>query len=117
MCELEVYLKRPNSSQKVASEIIYAAADRGTLFVRDVVGSTTKLDGTIVSEVDINRERMELKESPILRPLLEFISEYDDCLSTGKYEGELEERWEEVKNRGDQMVRELWVKFKKANAS
>lgn len=116
MCELDVYVKRPGSSPKVASEVIYAGAERGALVVRDIVGSTKKFEGIIISEIDINHERMELRESPILGPVLEFISAYDDCLSRDTYEADLQDRWEEVKSRGDQMVRDLWIKFKKAKA-
>lgn len=114
MCELDVYMNRLDSSAKVASEVIYAGVDRGTLVLRDIVGSTKKFEGIIISEIDINRERMELRESPILGPVFKFISAYDDCLSKGKYDTDLQDRWEEVKARGDQMVRDLWTKFEKA---
>ncbi len=116
MCELHVYLRRPGSSSKIASEVIYAGADRGALVVRDIVGSTKKFEDIMISEIDISHERMELRESPVLGPVLEFISTYDECLSKGRYERNIEVRWEEVKARGDQMVRDLWTKFKKAKA-
>ena len=115
MCELDVYMKRLDSSAKVASEVVYAGVDRGTLVLKDIVGSAKKFEGIIISEVDINRERMELRESPILGPVLEFISAYDDCLSKGKYETDLQDRWEELKACGDEMVRDLWTEFEKAN--
>ena len=114
MCELDVYVKRADSSSKVASEVTYARAEYGALAVRDVFGSTKKFESAIISEIDINRERMELRESPILGSILQFISACDDCLSTGKYETDVQDRWEEVKARGDQMIRNLWIKFEKA---
>jgi len=114
MCELDVYMKRSDSNPKIASEVIYARAECGELVIRDIVGSTKRFQGAIISEIDINRERLELRESPILEPVLEFISAYDDCLSTGKYEADLQRLWEEVKGKGDQIIRDLWVKLKKA---
>ena len=117
MCELEVYTKRPESSPKVASEVIYAATEGNALIVKDILGSKKKFEGTIISKLDINHETMELRESPILGPVLEFISLYDEYLSSSKYEQDVEDHWQEVKARGDQMVRDLWTKFKKAKAS
>jgi predicted RNA-binding protein len=117
MCELDVYLTRQDSNAKVASEIIYAATEHGTLVIRDIVGSTKKFEGSIISGIDINHERMQLKESPILATVLDFISVYEECLSKGTYDAGLQDHWEEVKARGDQMVRDLWAKSKKAEAT
>jgi predicted RNA-binding protein len=114
MCELDVYMKRSDSNPKVASEVVYAGADRGTLLIRDIAGSTKRFQGAIISELDINRKRLELRESPILESVLQFISAYDDCLSTGKYEAALQGLWEDAKTRGDEMIRDLWPKVKKA---
>jgi len=116
MCELDVHLKGPGSSAKVASEVIYAGFEYDALVVRDIVGSKKEFTNTIVSEIDIKHESMELKESPILGAVLDFISAYDECLSTGRYAEDLQDRWEEVKARGDRMVRDLWTKSKKVEA-
>lgn len=117
MCELDVYLKRLDSNEKVASEIIHAETEHSALVLRDILGSTKKFERSIISGIDINRERMQLRESPILGAALDFISAYEDCLSAGKYDADLQDRWEEVKARGDQMVRDLWAKSKKAEAT
>ena len=114
MCELGVYMKRSNSNPKVASEVVYAGADRGTLVIRDVAGSTKRFQGAIIRELDINRKRLELRESPVLEPVLQFISAYDDCLSSDKYDARLQGLWEDAKRRGDEMIRNLSAKLKKA---
>jgi len=117
MCELDVYLMRHDSNAKVASEIIYAEAEHGALVLKDIVGSTKKFEGSIISGIDINHERMQLKESPMLATVFDFVSAYERCLSEGRYDTDLQNRWEEVKARGDQMVRDLWAKSKKAEAT
>ena len=116
MCELDVYVKRFDSNAKVASEIIYAGAEGGALVLRDIVGSTTKLEDTIISGIDINHERMELTESPLLSSVVKFIETYENCLSKGEYASDLQDRWDVVKDRGDQMVRALWARSEKVKA-
>lgn len=117
MCELDVYVKRPDSSEKIASEVIYAGVRDGRLVVRDIVGSEKKFENSMISELDINRERLELIESPIFRTVLEFIAAYEDSVSKGRYQSGLQDRWEDVKACGDQMVRNLWSKFEKVEVS
>jgi len=117
MCELDVYLMRQDSNAKVATEIIYAETEAGAVVLRDIVGSTKKFEGSIISGIDINHERLQLKKSPILATTIDFISTYEECLSKGRYNEDLQNRWEEVKARGDQMVRDLWAKSKKAEAT
>jgi len=117
MCELDVYLKRSGYSEKVGSEVIYAGVRDAALVVRDIVGSEKKFESSMISEIDINRERLELVELPILRTVLEFIAAYEDSVSKGRYESGLEDRWEDVKACGDQMVRDLWSKSEKAEVS
>lgn len=117
MCEFKVYLKDVGGESEVAEDVVYAKVLNGAIVLRDILGGLKKLNDVAIVEVDVDKEKMLLKPMPILSQLSAFISLCEQCESRKVYLKDVESLWEEVKLRGDDMVRSLRARFKDRGGS
>lgn len=116
MCEFKVYMKAAEGEREVAQEIVQVDVRDGETTLRDILGSSKSVKNAIVSRIDVGRERLELVAVPMLAEIQAFLSEYERCLVEQRYDSDLELRWEDVKAKGDEMVRTLWARYKGVKA-
>lgn len=109
MCEFKVF----DRERLIAQEIVYANVSGNTLALKDVLGFATNVEDVVVSEIDVARETIRLKKSPLIGDVLQFIDAVSRCEESGKYDKNLEDIWQKVKSGGDETIRELWRKTEK----
>lgn len=107
MCEFKVF----DRNQVMAEDIVYASLSNGVMILKDVLGSATRAEGVIVTEIDVANEAMTLKRDPLIGDMLRFLEDVAKCEESGRYDNALEETWLKVKSRGDERIRELWRKY------
>jgi len=95
----------------MAEDIVYAGLSNGVMILKDVLGSATRAEGAIVTEIDVANEAMTLKRDPLIGDMLRFLEEVTRCEESGRYDKTLEETWLRVKSRGDERIRELWRRY------
>jgi predicted RNA-binding protein len=113
VCEFSVYLKAGLKEEKIAEDITSVKLENGVLILRDVLGATKNVANAIISELNVDKEVMHLRQLPVLSQLMNFIRIYEKCLTEERYVEELETAWDEVKAEGDSVLRGLWVKYVK----
>lgn len=107
MCEFKVF----DRNRVMAEDIVYAGLSNGVMILKDVLGSATRAEGAIVTEIDVANEAMTLKRDPLIGDMLRFLEEVTRCEESGRYDKTLEETWLRVKSRGDERIRELWRRY------
>jgi mannose/fructose-specific phosphotransferase system component IIA len=108
-----VYLKAGLKEEKIAEDITSVKLENGVLILRDVLGATKNVANAIISELNVDKEVMHLRQLPVLSQLMNFIHIYEKCLTEERYVEELETAWDGVKAEGDSVLRGLWVKYVK----
>mgnify|MGYP001071327027 CR=1 FL=1 len=116
MCEFKVYVKTAEGEREVTQDIVQVDVRNGEATLRDVLGSSKSVKNAIVSRIDVGKERLELVEVPMLAEIQAFLSQYERCLGERRYDTDLELRWDDVKAKGDEMVRSLWARYKGVKA-
>ncbi|MBS7643921.1 CooT family nickel-binding protein [Candidatus Bathyarchaeota archaeon] len=113
MCEFSVYLKAGIREEKIAEDITSVKLEDGVLVLRDVLGTTKNVNNAIIGDLNVDKEVMHLRQLPVLSQLMNFIRIYERCLTEERYVEELETAWDEVKAKGDSVIRGLWIKYVK----
>jgi len=114
MCELKVYIRTPQKDEQVALDVVYADVEGGPVLLKDVLGTTHKIPDALISTVDIGKESLFLRQSSIVGPLLRFLEACETVEATRNY-AEVEESWNGVKAKGDEIARSLWRKYGRAS--
>jgi len=110
VCELKVHVNTGQKDEQVAQDVVYAHVEENHVLLKDVVGATHKIPDALISTIDIGKETLFLKQSSIVPPFLRFIKACDRAETTRKY-AEAEESWNDLKAKGDEVVRSLWRKY------
>lgn len=110
VCELKVHIDTGQKDEQVAQDIVYANLDENHVLLKDVLGATHMIPDALISTIDIGKETLFLRQSSIVAPFLRFIQACDRAESTRKY-AEAEESWNDLKAKGDEVVRSLWRKY------
>ncbi|MFQ5710689.1 MAG: CooT family nickel-binding protein [Candidatus Geothermarchaeales archaeon] len=111
MCEFTVFRGAKDAEEKVAEDIIRVKMGDGDLFLYDVLGRLTRVENSLIEELSVDKERMRIAKMPILSPLLRFAQIYERCLAEGRFLEEIEAALEDVKRRGDEVIRSLRLKY------
>ena len=111
MCELKVTLNEDGQAKEVAEDVVYVKLKDQNLILRDVLGRSKIIEGALVEELDISKESLALVKAPLLLKVVKFLTLYNEVLSSGKYDQNIELAWEEVKAEGDKCIREAWTKL------
>lgn len=107
MCEFKVL----NEGRLVAKDIVYASILNGRLILKDALNSPTCAGNALIAEIDVSNETMKVKEDPLIGNMLQFLDSIASCERSAKYDRRLEAIWQEVKCRGDEMIRQLWGRY------
>jgi len=105
MCEFKVYSGPEGKQELIAEDIANAKLEENSLVLSDIIGRTTKVEGALITEVDVKNESLRLYSSPLIFDLLTlFIScERRDQSAIDQ----LESTWKALKARGDQVISSL----------
>ncbi|MEM3437965.1 MAG: CooT family nickel-binding protein [Nitrososphaerales archaeon] len=112
MCEFKVISKEGDKERNVGEDIVYAKFIDDHVLLRDILGEAIKIHGAIIEEVDVNSEILRLVSSPIIIKIKKFLDACNKCDSEKVYDEKLESLWEDVKASGDEIVRNLWKKYR-----
>ncbi|MEM3561600.1 MAG: CooT family nickel-binding protein [Candidatus Jordarchaeaceae archaeon] len=112
MCEFKVTVSDGKKSSIVATDIIYAEQVEGKVILRDILGASSEVNSAIISYVNVNSQQLKLLSLPIIENFARFLQLYTKSVTDGKYNPEIEETWNQLKNEGNQLINNL----KKASA-
>ncbi len=112
MCEFKVTVSDGKKSSIVATDIIYAEQVEGKVILRDILGVSSEVNSAIISYVNVNSQQLKLLSLPILKTFTRFLEIYAKSVTEDKYNPEIEETWNQLKNEGNQLIENL----KKASA-
>jgi predicted RNA-binding protein len=110
MCELRVHVNTPTKVEDVAQDVVYAQVQANHVLLKDVLGATRTIPDTFISTVDIGKEALLLRQSPVVAPFLRFLDACETAETTRDY-SRVEESWNDFKAEGDKTVRSLWRKY------
>jgi predicted RNA-binding protein len=110
MCELKVHLNTHSEERQVAQDVIYAQVQPNHVLLKDILGTAQKIPDALISTIDIGKESLFLRQSSIVSPFLHFIEACERAETTRDY-AEAEERWNDLKAKGDELVRSLWREY------
>lgn len=109
MCDFKVYSGTQEKQRLIAEEITNVKLNEDSLILTDIVGRTTKVEGALITGVDVKKESLQVYSSPFIFELLRlFLScEQQDWNALN----ELESAWKALKARGDEIMDSLkWTK-------
>jgi len=110
MCELKVHVSTLQTSEQVAQDVVYARLETDHVLLKDIVGATHRIPYALISTVDIGKESLSLRQSSIVPSFLQFLEACDGAETNRNYT-QAEERWNDLKAKGDEIVRSLWRKY------
>jgi predicted RNA-binding protein len=113
MCELRVHVNTPTKDEDVAQDVVYAQVQANHVLLKDVLGATRTIPDTLISTVDIGKEALFLRQSPVVGPFLRFLDACERAETTRDH-SRVEESWNDFKAEGDKAVRSLWRKYGRA---
>ncbi|MEM2897618.1 MAG: CooT family nickel-binding protein [Candidatus Bathyarchaeia archaeon] len=111
MCEFKVYIVENEGMKKIAEEIIKAKFEDGHIELSDILGSSKRVDDALIEEINVNKECLLLRRILILPEVMNFLRIHKECEEKGVYMPEIETAWEEVKAKGDELIKKLWNEF------
>ncbi len=112
MCEFTVSLKG-RSEGKVAEGVVSLRYVDGVLELADIIGKTYKVENAVVTSIDVKTETMALTEVPLIAELLRFAEKYLEVVKTGRYDKSVEDAWNELKTKGELLLRQLWSRYER----
>ncbi|MEM3754736.1 MAG: hypothetical protein QXE19_03515, partial [Candidatus Bathyarchaeia archaeon] len=78
---------------------------------KDILGLSKKVENAIIEEINVNNESIILKRISIFPELMNFLRIYEESEKKCIYMHEVEVAWEEVKAKGDELIKALWSKY------
>jgi len=109
LCEFKVFSGPQEKQELIAEEITNVELNENSLILTDILGRTTKVEGALITEVDVKNESLQVYKSPFIFELLRLF------LSCERQErsalNQLESAWKALKARGDEVINSLkWTK-------
>ena len=105
MCEFKVYSRSEGKQELIAEDVTNAKLDEKSLVLSDILGKTAKVEGALITEVDVKNESLRVYSSPLIFDLLMlFVS--CERLDRSAID-QLESAWKDLKARGDQVISSL----------
>jgi len=101
LCEFKVYLETEGKQELIAEDITNAKLDENSLVLTDILGRTTKVEGALITEIDVKKESLRVYTSPVIFELLKLFISFEPDLSALN---ELQSAWKAVKARGDELI-------------
>ena len=114
MCELTVRLIAPQKDEQVAQDVVYARVDKDHVLLKDVLGAAHEIPGALISTIDVGKETLSLRQSSVVGPFLRFLEACEGAETSRNYPA-AEESWNDLKAKGDEIVRTLWRKYGRAS--
>jgi len=105
LCEFKVYLGPQERQKLVAEEITTAKLDGNSLVLTDILGRTIKVQGALITGVDVKSESLLLYSAPFVSELLKLFVSFErwDRSSINQ----LESAWKALKTAGDEVINSL----------
>jgi len=110
MCELKVILSAAQKDEQVAQDVIYARLDANHVLLRDVLGAAHQIPDALIATIDIEKESLSLRQSSVVGPFLRFLEACETAETSHDYSA-AEQSWNDLKAKGDEIVRMLWRKY------
>ena len=107
MCEFNIEIIPKNPSHTKIENILMAYHEDGAVICRDILGSSEIIKSAIISEVSVPSEKLTIFQSDILDPIMRFIELLKKCKVEKKYDPKLEQLWDDIKNKGSEMIESL----------
>ncbi|MCD6165051.1 MAG: CooT family nickel-binding protein [Candidatus Odinarchaeota archaeon] len=76
MCEFKVVIRRGDSEDKIAEDIIKVFYENEKLVLMDILGNKTLVEGALIANVDVSDEKMEILQQPIVGSLIKFLENF-----------------------------------------
>jgi len=105
LCEFKVYSGPEGRQELIAEDITNVKLEENSLVLSDILGRTVKVEGALITEVDVKNESLRVYSSPLIFDLLTlFIS----CKRRDRRAiDQLESAWKALKARGNQVISSL----------
>ena len=105
MCEFKVYSGTREEQKLIAEDITSAKLKENSLVLTDVLGRNTKIDGALITEVDVKNGSLRLYNAPFIFELLKLFTscEWRDQSALDQ----LESARKALKARGDEVINSL----------
>jgi len=105
LCEFKVYSGLEGKQKLIAEDITNAKLDGNSLVLTDILGKTTRVEGALITEVDVKNESLRVYNSPFIFELFKlFIArERRDRSALDQ----LESAWKALKAREDEVINSL----------
>lgn len=105
MCEFKVFGR--DGGKRLTDEIVRSSLEDGRLVLYNILGSREVLEDSIVGDLNVSLERIDLFQLPGLGKLMKFLETYSKALESREYDDGLEVAWEELKGIWDERLGEL----------
>jgi len=105
LCEFKVYSGQEEKQKLIAEDITNAKLEEDSLVLTDVLGRTTKVEGALITEVDVKKESFRVYSSPFIFELLTLFASCEQQERSAV--DQLESLWKALKARGDEVIDSL----------
>lgn len=112
MCELKVHTGA--RADEVVQDVVYAQVEPDHVLLKNVLGAVNRIPDSLIVTIDIAKESLFLRQSPIVPSFLRFLEACEQAESDENYRL-AEKAWNDLKADGDRLVRALWRKHGRAS--
>ena len=107
MCEFKVYVRDGGGERRVADDIVRSRLEGGNLVLSDILGSRAVLEDSLMRDLNVALERIDLLQLPGLGKLMNFLQAYSRAVESKEYVDGLQDDWEGIKGFWDERLRQL----------
>jgi len=105
LCEFKVYSGQQEKQKLIVEDITNAKLNENSLVLTDILGRRTKVEGALITEVDVKNESLRLYNAPFI---LELLKLFVSCERQERNAlNQLEAAWKALKVRGDEVINSL----------
>jgi predicted RNA-binding protein len=107
MCEFKVYVRDGDGERRVAEEIVRSSLEGGGLVLSDILGSRVVMEDSLMRDLNVALERIDLLQLPGLGKLVNFLQAYSRAVESREYDDGLQDDWEGIKGFWDERLGQL----------
>ena len=107
MCEFKVYVRAGGGERRVAEDIVGSSLEGGGLVLSDILGSRVVLEDSLIRDLNVALERIDLLQLPGLGKLMSFLQAYSRAVESQQYDDGLQDDWEDIKGFWDERLGQL----------